>query len=585
MPDNGKDNARYIDRRQYLYLMGVGGTSAALAGCSGAQENAETSAETTGGGGGGGSETSASTTTAAPETKRTDKTFIVGMSSKASTLDPHKATRLPEKEIITSFAEPLFRDNPEKDAAPHLLADYSMNDDATKHTFTLKEGVTFHDGEELTADIAKWNMDRIIDQSPTASDISPDLISNIEATGDYEFVMEYSEPFPLLSRFLTTWNFAMVSKKAVEEAGDKFGQSVVVGTGPYKFSEWKHGTAVITERFEDYDWGPEWLDNRGPGLVGKFRFEHHPEASTLLNELESGDVHGSKSVLLAYAKDIEDNPNTKLARKKFTRQGYLCPNCQKEPFTDPEVRRAVVNAVNKQAVITSAVNGEGYPIWNCVTPVHKNSLGPEKSKELGQTFDPEKARERLENAGWTNSKKGEVRTKNGKKLEIDFFTYTIEREKRVGKAVAPMLKNVGFKVNLKILEAGTLYKQVEAGEHNLLVMALGGTYGLGWLEQALHSSRWFTKGGCCNFSIWGNDEFDSLIEKAKKEPDQEKRAQMVKDAQEIALKEAPVVPMLGYNKIFGYKNEVGGVNSWTKHPWWPVEQYNQRMELYLKGDA
>lgn len=565
-----------IDRRRYLRYVGAGAAGVSLAGCAGG------SGEGSPGGGSTGTDSDAQTPTASSDQKRSDKELVIGMGSKVDTLDPHKATRLPEKEIITSFCEPLFRDDGEKNPAPHLLSGHEMSEDATKFTFTVKDGITFHDGEPFDAAAAVWNLNRIVENSPTASDISGDQITNIEATGDMEFVVEYDTPFPLLPRRLTIWNFAMVSQKAVESAGKEFGQSTVVGTGPYKFDKWERGTAITASRFEDYSWGPDYLTNQGPGYVGKFRFEHHPEASTLLNELTTGDVHASKSVLLAFAKDIENHQNTKLARKRFTRQAYLCPNAQKEPFNDPEVRRAVVHAVNKEAVLQSAVNGEGYPIWNCVTPAHKNSIGEEESKQLGQVFDPAKARQRLENAGWTNDGEGQVRTKDGKELAIDFFTYTIEREKRVGKAVAPMLENVGFKVNLKILESGTLYKQVESGEHNLLVMALGGTYGLEWMENALHGDRWFTEGGCCNFSIWQDDQFDSLIEKAKQETDSQKRTEHIHEAQRVMLKAAPVAPIFGYNKIFGYKKEVGGVDNWMKHPWWPVEQYNQRMELYLK---
>lgn len=576
MVSHNTDKSKYIDRRRYLQYLGIGAGGVLLAGCASQGEETDT--------GGGGQDTETPGTAAPVESRRSDETLIIGMGSKASTLDPHKATRLPEKEIITSFAEPLFRDDPDTNPQPHLVADYEQNDDATRFDFTLEEGITFHDGEPFDAESAVWNMNRIVENSPTASDIAGEEIETIEATGDYEFYIEYSTPFPLLPRRLTIWNFSMVSREAVEDAGEDFGQSTVVGTGPYKFDSWERGTGVNTTRFEEYDWGPEWLTNQGPGLVGGFRFEHHPEASTLRDELTTGDVHGSKSVLLAFAKDIENHQNTKLARKRFTRQAYVCPNCQKEPFTDPEVRKAVVNAINKEAVMESAVGGEGYPIWNCVTPAHKNSLSETESKELGQVFDPERARERLESAGWTNSSQGEVRTKDGNELTIDFFTFTIEREKRVGEAIAPMLQNVGFGINLEILEAGTLYEQVGSGEHDLLVMALGGTYGLSWLENALHSSRWFTEGGCCNFSIWKDEEFDQLIDDTKQEPDADKRAENVKEAQRIMLEQAPVAPIFAYNKIFGYKNEVGGVNNWQRHSWWPVEQYNQRMELFLDGE-
>jgi peptide/nickel transport system substrate-binding protein len=577
MAKHAKNDGERVDRRSYLRHLGVGATGVVLAGCTGGDGTATETDSPTDESGGSGQDTE----TQAPDTKRNDETIVIGMGSAAETLDPHKANRLPEQEIITSYAEPLFRDNLEGEPTPHLLSEWEQNEDATRFDFVVEEGITFHDGETFDAEAAVWNLERIRENSPVASDLSVESITTIEATGEYEFYVEYEDPFPLMPRRLTTWNFSMVSPAAVEEAGEDFGQSTMVGTGPYQFDNWNRGTAVTFTRYEDYDWGPDYLTNQGPGFPAEFRFEHHPEGSTLRNELTNGDVHGSKSVLLSFAQDIEEHENTKLARKQFTRQAYVCPNCQTETFSEKEVRQAVVHAINKEAVMQSTVSGEGYPIWNCVTPNHSNSLGPEESKELGQQFDPGRARELLENAGWTNSQQGEVRSRDGEDLTIDFFTFTIEREKRVGRAVAPMLGRVGFDVNLEILEAGTLYDQVGSGEHDLLVMALGGTYGLGWLENALHSSRWFTEGGCCNFSIWENEEFDQLIDDTKSEPDPEVRAQNVKEAQRIMLEEAPVAPIFGYNKIFGYKDGVGGMPNWQKHQWWPVEPYVQRMELFL----
>ncbi|MBP1986832.1 ABC transporter substrate-binding protein [Halolamina salifodinae] len=577
MAKHAKKDGERVDRRSYLRHIGAGATSVVLAGCTGG-DGSETGSPTTSGGP---DDTDPDTETQAPDTKRSDETLVIGMASAPDTLDPHNINRLSAQEIISSFAEPLFRDNPEGEPTPHLVSEWEQNEDASRFDFVLEEGITFHDGETFDAEAAVWNLKRIRENSSVASDISASTITTVEATGDYEFYVEYEDPFPLLPRRLTIWNFSMVSPAAVEEAGEEFGQSTVVGTGPYQFDSWNRGTAVTVTRFDDYDWGADWLTTQGPGYVGEIQFEHHPEGSTLRNELTNGDVHGSKSVQLSYAKEIENHENTQLARKEFTRQSYLCPNCQSSTFSEVDVRKAVVHAINKEAVMRSTVSGEGYPIWNCVTPNHSNSLGEKESKELGQQFNPKRARELLENAGWTNSQQSEVRSRDGEDLSIDFFTYTIEREKRAGRAVAPMLERVGFDVNLEILEAGTLYNKVESGEHDLLMMALGGTYGLSWLENALHSSRWFTEDSCCNFSIWENEEFDQLIDDTKSEPDPEVRAENVKQAQRIALEEAPVAPIFGYNKIFGYKNEVSGVDNWTEHAWWPVEQYDRYMELFL----
>ncbi|WP_423746498.1 ABC transporter substrate-binding protein [Haladaptatus sp. SPP-AMP-3] len=547
-----------IDRRKYLSALGMVGAGVATAGCS---SNNESKDDTNGSNG---------------------NTLIVGQNTKMSgdePLDPHRATRIGTQEVLFAINEPLFRVNPDLKPVPHLAKKYSMNDDATEYTLTLEEGIKFHNGEKLTAEVAKWNLDRFVNESPMG--YLAGNVSKTEVTGDYEITVKYDNSFPLLPRGLSSWNSALVSKKAVKKAGDKYGQNVIVGTGPYKFKNWSRGAFIETERFDEYDWGPNWVQNTGPGKVKKFRFESHPEPTTLLNELTDGDVHLSKSVLLSDAKKVEQNSNTGLKRKKFTRQAYLCPNTQKEPMNDVRVRKAVTYAIKKDAVIEAALGGEGYDIWALMPPMAKNALSTDRAKETGQQFNPEKARSLLEQAGWTNSEQGQVRSKGGKKLQIDFLTFTISREKKIGTTIQPMLDEVGFKTNLKILEAGTLYKKLEAGEHDLVVMGYGGQYALETLSATLTSDQSAKKGGT-NFSLWENKKFDNLLQKARTFTSDEKRNQAIVDAQLIVQEQAPVVPVLAYNKILGYKNSVSGVDTMTNdHPWWPVKEYLRHLELEL----
>lgn len=567
-----------VDRRSYLKHIGTTGVLVAIAGCTGGNQNDGGNGTQSNGNAGGANSSSDQTGGDG------DQTLVVGQNTKMSgdePLDPHNAVRIGTQEILFTLYEPLFRVNPDLKPVPHLAKSHSMNNDGTKHTMKIEDGITFHNGEKLTAEVARWNLERFVSNSSQSYLVGDDILAKTEVTGNREVTVTYDKPFPLLPHGLTTWNSALVSKKAVEEAGDKFGFNTVIGTGPYKFVEWSHGSYVQTERFDKYDWGPKWLENRGPGKVGHFRFESHPEPTTLLNELTDGGVHISKSIKLSDAKKVEQNPNTGLKRKEFARHSYLCPNTQKPPMDDPTVRKAVINAVNKEAVIKAALNGGGYKIWALMPPISKNSLSKERAKKTGQKFDPEQARQRLEKAGWTNSSKGETRSKDGTKLSIDFLTFTIPREKSVGTTIQPMLKNVGFDVNFRVLEAGALYNELGSGAHDLVVMGYDGLYTIDTLSATLTSSSSAKKGGT-NYSLWKNDEFDSLINKAYRVTGDEKRHQMLVDAQLIIQDQAPVVPINGYDKILGYKKSVTGIKTMVNdHPWWPYKEYIRYTELGL----
>jgi peptide/nickel transport system substrate-binding protein len=561
---NDDDSQTRIDRRRYLKYVGATGVGGTLAGC------------TSGGGESGDGEDQTDQQDDMEDAQDGGSSFVVGMSSKASTLDVHSATRRPEATILSAINEPLFRIDEEKEPVPHLASDYSRNDDATEFTFQLEEGVTFHDGSELDADLAKWSYERFLDNSPSAYLLGP--VESIEATGDYELTFSYEEPYPLLPRNLTIWNTGLVSKSAVEEYGDQYGQEAAVGTGPYQFDQWERGTAVTVTRFEDYDWGPDFAENQGPGKVDEFRFEHLPEATTLLQELTNGRVHGSSYVTLTDVGQVEDSSNTELLRKEYTRPGYLAMNVTKEPTDDVRVRRAINHAVQKGPVIEAALGGEGYPIWNIVPPIAVNAVGEDEAKDMGEQYDQEAARQLLDGAGWTNGSEGEVRSKDGQDLNLTFYAFTIPRYEQMGKVVAPMLGEVGINAELEVLEAGTLYNNLESGEHHMTTMAFGGNWSVNALEPILKGENTAAEGGT-NYSLWQNDEFDRLLEKSKTDPDAGAREQAIRDAQRLVLEQAPVTPICAFNKVYGYESDAQGIDDWTEHEWWPDQEWLNRLEF------
>ncbi|NUE03676.1 ABC transporter substrate-binding protein [Halorubraceae archaeon YAN] len=561
---NGKSNTNdWMNRRNMLQMGGMG-TVALLAGCLGGDGNGDNGNGGNGGNGNGRDEDG--------------KVFIEGMGANTSTLDIHGEPRVPNSIAHSSLHDTLFTVNLELEPHPHLVDDFDRDEDATQYDFYLREDVTFHDGNPLVAESVVGTYERMLDISPEAYLLGP--VENIEAVDEYHVRMEYNDPFPLLTRNLTSPYAAILSMDAVEEAGDGYGQDIAVGTGPFKFERWDRDERIVFTKNEDYTWGPDFLENTGPSHLDEIHFRYIPESSTLTNELTVGNVDGTTYVPTNDADAIADHENTSLERLDFPHADYLALNVTRPPTDDVNVRRAISHAINRQAVVDAAMDGEAYPILNFVPPLSVNALDESEVEEHAHPYDPDRARELLEEAGWTNSSEGEVRTQDGEDLSIYFTAFSITQYARVGEVTQAMLSSVGFDVNLEVLEAGTLYDTLEASEHNVTTMAWSRSkFALDLLEPTLSPDNLATEGGT-NYSIWDNSEFAGYLQTARSSPEESDRQQAMYDAQRLILEEVPVVPIMGYTKHYGYKNEVN-LGDWFEHDWWPEQHLHHRLQVDL----
>lgn len=570
MPDStnyGSD--RNLSRRSIVRLMGAGGL-AGLAGCQGNGDGTEGgnggSDDTEGGGGGDGNGGGDS------------DVFVEGWDSDPGTLDLHEANRVPEIRILSAVHENLFVYDTDLELQPHLATDWESNDDATEFSFQLRDDVTFHDGTEFNAEVAKWNFDRAIDMSPVAWQFGE--VDSVEETGDYEVTFHLAEPWPMLPDYLVGPQKGFTTPDALDEYGDQYGSEGLVGSGPVQFEEWSRDSEIVMSRFEDYDWGPDYLTNQGPSGFEEYRMRIIPEATTLVNELTVGNVNGSPFIAPDDVAEVEDTDGVEVERIDDAHPNYLVFNTESAPTDEVEVRQAVSHAIDREGVITAVHDDEAYPIWSLCPPMADGAMDEETAEEEGYNRDLQQARQLLDDAGWTNDSQGETRSRDGEDLELTFFAFEMPIYANTGEVVQSMLTEVGIGVDLEVLESGTLYDRTEGGEHNLLTMALGSGYkAIDTLTDALHSDNHAEEGGS-NYSFYRSDEFDELIDEASVETDTEARNELLLEAQAHVLDEAPVAPILGYRKFYGYDEDIQ-TGSWFDHPWWPSTDtyYINRLEV------
>jgi|Deesub1362A_J573_1020465.scaffolds.fasta_scaffold00648_4 peptide/nickel transport system substrate-binding protein len=510
-------------------------------------------------------------------------TVIEAIGTEPTNLDCFKARRRPERTILHLMLEPLFVINPKLEVEPLLVESWKSSEGNKTWTFVLKEGIKFHDGTQISAEDVKFSLEGHMKGSQAGRVKG---IADISVIDSRTFKITLTKPNPAFPTALASSDLGIVSRKAYEKAGAAWGSKVIVGTGPLMFKEWISGDRVILVRNPEYRHGPSWLSNRGPAYVDKWVIRFIPEPAILVGELTAGEVDLSDYVTERDVRRVRSNPNTGLIMAKSTSAIYLAINCAAEnkPFDDVRVRRAMAHAINAEAVRKAAMAGIGEPLY---TPFAPTTMGFwKKAEEIGKPlteYDPELARKLLAEAGWKDTDGDGVLDKDGQPLTVNFLAFTIARYRRMAEVATPMLQKVGFKVDLKILEAGDLYERVLKGRHDLLSTGLVASQGI-VLDDMIDTMHSGSIGSITQWCFFKDPKMDELLDKARFATDPEGRQKALRDAQELAASQVPVVPIALAMEIFGYKKKtIGGVENYTKHPWCfdQVDTY-RALEIYKK---
>lgn len=333
--------------------------------------------------------------------------------------------------------EGLVRIDRDGQIVPALAESWEVSDDGLTLTFTLREGVKFHDGSDFGADDVVAKFERAM--NPDAGHTNPayyEAIAEVSGNGD-QVVFSLSRPSSSL-----LYNLARPDSIIYPAGTSESQRSNPVGTGPFRFVEWVPGSEVRLERFDDYYLeGVPYLD------AVTFRIIGDPNAR--FAALQAGDIDmigvalSPESALLA-----EQDPNLKVTRGANTTEITMALNNSREPLNDPLVRQAITQAIDKQAIVEGANFGFGTVIGTHATPAEPYWIDIEP-----YPYDPERARELLEEAGYGDGE-----------LTLSFELpepYNIERT--AGQVIAQQLTEVGIDVELTVVEWGTWLERIFTG--------------------------------------------------------------------------------------------------------------------------
>lgn len=463
------------------------------------------------------------------------KTLIVAQGSDPVTLDPQGQNDEPSARVRVQIYETLVTQDHDLNIVPALATSWEQIS-PTEWEFKLREGVKFHNGDDFTAEDVKYTMQRV-KNSPNMSFLV-EAVTSVEVVDDYTVRITTEYPFAPLLAHLAHPGTSIVNRRAVEEAGDSYGATVSVGTGPFVFKEWVSGSHVTLVRNENY-WGE-------PAKVDELIIRGIPEGTVRAIELETGGVD------LAYDLEPMDElrltgvPGIVIDKYEQLSTSYVGFNVTKAPLDNKLVRQAINYALDVEAVVDYIYTGLATQLN---TPLPPRVWGYNPNVE-GYTYDPDKARELLAEAGYADG------------LKLSLWTNDNPLRMQIAEMFQANLAEVGIEVDVQILPWATYLEDTALGKHDMFILGwvtvtADADYGL---YALFHSSM---AGDPGNRSFYSNPRVDELLDAGRREIDPEKREAIYHEVQEIIVEDAPWVFLIATSAVNGWRDYVEG---FVPHP-------------------
>lgn len=482
-------------------------------------------------------------------------TLVFGRGGDSTSLDPSRTTEGETFKVTKNIFETVVDfEEGGTEIVPGLATDWDVSDDGLTYTFNLEEGITFHDGTDFNADAVVKNFER---WAGGDAELFPyynsmfggfegdegHVIESVKAEDDSTVVFTLTRPQAPFLKNLAMDMFAIASPTAFNEQGDDDFERNPVGTGPFKFVEWKPNDSITVEKNEDY-----WQD--GLPKLDKVIFQSIPDNSARLNALLSGEIDLADGINPSDATSIEDNPDLQLIERPSMNVGYLGLTVTREPFDKVEVRQAMNHAIDKQAIIDAFYEGRAEI---AVNPMPSSIEGYNEEIE-GYDYDPEKAKELLKEAGLEDG------------FEMELWAMPVPRPympdgQKIAEVIQKNLADINVKAEIVSHEWATYLELAEKGDADAFM--LGWTGDNGDPDNFLYVLLDEDNIGSNNYTYFKNDETHDLFIEAQQEIDQDKRNEMYKEAQEILHEEAPWVPIAHSTPLLGASEDLSGL---VPHP-------------------
>lgn len=440
----------------------------------------------------------------------------------------------PEIHAVEQIQEGLVRMSSDGVTVEPLLAtDWTISEDGLTYTFNLVPGVVFSDGTPVKGEDWVWSLYRARDTETSEYRFIAEPIDTVEATDD-QVIITLKAPNGAFLAELCSFNMVLGCKAYAESMTEEEYIMNPIGTGAYMLKEWNHGNYVLLEKNPNYR-------NADAVKTQYIKFATVEDDNTRLMQLQSGQIDIMGDIPASLMDVARTNPDLTLQTFESTQIRYLLLNTTMEPFSDINVRKALVKAINR-AEIAEVVYGEfGGATASVLSAAHAKYFNDALECP---PYDPEGAKADLAEAGYPDG--------------IEFTLYSSPNE--VYQQIAIMLQSqlapAGFTVNIVTEDGGTIYENAQNLKNQACMFQWSDDYYdpsevLGWICDYDQSQAWFTG--------LNDVELDELQAAALIEQDDAKRVEMYKELQQRVYDNYNVIPLFHNSFAYAYTNSVQGL--------------------------
>ena len=456
--------------------------------------------------------------------------LVIGQAADVSALDPQLTSAIASVSVYGNMFDTLTRIDEEGNVVPHIAESWEQIDENTI-SFKIREDVTFSNGEPLTSEDVAFTIERVV-ASPYVAYVL-DFVDSVETPDEYTVVVHTNEAFgPILAHFSIPYT-GIVPKSEVEKDEAAF-SAHPIGSGAYKLVEWKPGDYVTLEANDNYFLGAP--------TIKEVTFRIMPENSQRFIALEAGEIDIAYDIAPNDVKRAEESDELQVINQESMSAMYLTINMGKGgPLADPNVRKAISLAINRQDIIDAVSYGYGSLASSVVPPsciCYSDNVAPTE-------YNLEQAKEYMAQSDYPDG------------FSCTLWTSDDSIRVEASNIIQAQLAELNIDVKLEILEYGTLLSSLDHGDHDLVY------------------ERWTTDSGDAYYTIYalynstctpyeGNDAFyvnetvDQLIQEGRQIFDVAERTAVFEQIYEIVAEDLPYVPIYyPYNSV-AMSNQVQG---------------------------
>jgi peptide/nickel transport system substrate-binding protein len=452
---------------------------------------------------------------------------------------------------LTRIFETLVSYGYHTEIIPQLATSWEVSEDGMTWTFHLRQGVLFHDGTPFDSEAARFALVMHNKKHPGHCG----NIASIKAVDKYLLQVTHTEPFSPFLYELGWFLFAMASPSAFDEDGNIVKP---FGTGPFKADLWIPDEKMILSRNDEY-WGQR------PRLK-KITLKSIPDPATRIMALQTGEIDmiiDSGGVLPDDIGLLERDPEIQVLQSPQPMSHYLVLNCRIPPFSDPKVRRALLSAIDQQAIVENLLG-----VGKVASSILPSDIVDWHYPAFKTSYDPNRARALLKESGWRDGDGDGFLEKDGKVFHVMMLLTTQQvamgPNRMITEHVQEKLRGLGIRADIQVLEKGAYFARVNSGEHHHIL--LGAYPFLGphnVLYRSFHSKGdWNLRG-----NFYQSERMDALLDLGQRTMDRQKRRELYDEVQRLVCEDAVIIPLYESVLINAVRAHIRG---YRLHPWFVV---------------